>query len=195
MKNNLKSTNVMVKISMLAGIAAVLMYLSFPILPAFNWLEIDFSDLPALIGAFAYGPLVGVIIETIKILIKFLIKPSVTAGIGELANLIIGISFIIPVGLIYKRNRTRKTAVFGLITGTISMAVFGLLANFFIMIPLYSKFMPQLKESAYLTNYIFYGVLPFNLIKGAVVSAVTILIYKKVSNLILKENIKTRVNA
>jgi riboflavin transporter len=188
MKNISKSTNLMVKISLLSAIAAVFMYFDFPVLPAFPWLKIDLSDVPALIGAFAYGPIAGVIIEGFKIFLRFLAKGTQTGGVGELANFIIGASFVVPAGLIYRRNKTRKNAIVSMVAATVVMSVVGVFANLFIMVPLYSNFMPALKESSYVTNYMLYGVLPFNLIKGVLVSVVTLLIYKRVSVIILRES-------
>jgi riboflavin transporter len=178
----------MLKISLLSAVAALLMYFDFPILPAFDWLKIDFSDVPALIGAFAYGPIAGVVIEGLKILLKFLLQGTRTGGVGELANFIIGASFVIPAGLIYARNKTRKTAAIGLVAATISMSVVAALANYFVFVPLYSNFLPALKENSYVITYMTYGVLPFNLIKGTMISVITLLIYKKVSVIILRES-------
>jgi riboflavin transporter len=188
MKNVSKTTNLMVKISFLSAIAALFMYFDFPILPAFDWLKIDVSDIPALIGAFAYGPVAGIIIEGFKIFLRFLLKGTQTGGIGELANFIIGASFVVPAGLIYARNKTRKSAIISMVAATISMAVVGILANYFILVPLYKNFLPALKESSFVLKYLLYGVFPFNLIKGVLVSGVTLLIYKKVAILILRES-------
>jgi riboflavin transporter FmnP len=178
----------MVKISFLTAIAAIFMYYDFPILPAFNWLKIDFSDIPALIGAFAYGPIAGIVIEGLKINIRFLMKGSETGGIGELANFIIGVSFVVPAGLIYTKNKTRKNAIISMVIATVAMSVVGALANIYLLIPLYVNFLPALKESSYVIKYITYGVVPFNLIKGILVSGITLLIYKKISVIILRES-------
>jgi riboflavin transporter len=187
MKNVSITTNLMVKISLLSAIAAIFMYFDFPILPAFDWLKIDFSDIPALIGAFAYGPMVGAIIEGFKIFLRFLLKGTQTGGVGELANFIIGASFVVPAGFIYAKNKTRKNAIISMILSTLSMALVGVLANYYILVPLYSNFMPALKESSFVLKYMLYGVMPFNLIKGIMVSGITLIIYKRVSILILRE--------
>lgn len=194
MKNVSRTTNLMVKISLLSAIAAIFMYFDFPILPAFDWLKIDFSDIPALIGAFAYGPVVGVIIEGFKIFLRFLLKGTQTGGVGELANFIIGASFVVPAGLIYAKNKTRKNAIISMILSTLSMALVGVLANYYILVPLYSNFMPALKESSFVLKYMLYGVMPFNLIKGIMVSGITLIIYKRVSVLILRETVANNKN-
>jgi riboflavin transporter len=193
MNNVSKKTNVLVKVSLLSAIAAVLMYIDFPILPAFDWLKIDLSDIPALIGAFAFGPVAGIIIEAFKILLKMLLKGTQSGGIGELANFIIGIAFVVPAAMLYKGNKTRRTALVGLAVGTIAMSVVGLLANYYLLIPLYKNFLPALKESSYVMKYMFYGVLPFNLIKGVMVAAVTLVIYKKIAVILRAEGMNTTV--
>lgn len=192
MSNNKISTNKLIKISLLSAIAVVIMYFEFPILPAFDWLKIDFSDIPALIGAFAYGPITGVVIEALKLALRFFLKGTQTGGIGELANFIIGAAFMIPAGLIYSRNKTRKNAIIAMITASIIMTVAGALANLYLLIPLYKNFLPALKEQAYVVNYLMYGVIPFNLIKGVAVSAITLIIYKKVSVLIIRESVSNK---
>ena len=86
--------NKMVKVSLLTGIAFILMFFDFPVLPMFPWLRIDLSDVPALMGAFAFGPLAGILIEFLKVTMNFLLQGSSTGGVGELANFIIGASFV-----------------------------------------------------------------------------------------------------
>lgn len=188
MKNVSRTTNLMVKVSFLSAIAAIFMYFDFSILPAFDWLKIDLSDIPALIGAFAYGPTAGVTIEGFKIFLRFLLKGTQTGGIGELANFIIGAAFVVPAGFIYAMKKTRKNAIVGMTAATLSMAIVGIIANYFILIPLYKNFLPALKESSYVVKYMIYGVLPFNIIKGVLDSVITLLIYKKVAVLILRES-------
>lgn len=189
MNNNKKiSTNLLIKIALLSAIAVVLMYFDFPILPGFDFLKIDLSDVAALIGAFAYGPIVGAIIELIKNILILLVKGSTSVGIGEVANLIIGVSLIVPAALIYSKNKTRKTAVKGLIAGTITMSIVGALANYFVFIPMYKAYLPSLNTTIGIVEYLTYGIIPFNLIKGTLVSIVTVLIYKYVAKLILRES-------
>src|SRR5574344_812846 len=120
-RTNVKSgTNVrtMVQIAMLSAVATVLMLVEFPlpfIAPSFY--ELDFSEVPVLIGAFAMGPLAGAIIELIKILLNFVLNGTMTAGVGELANFLMGCAFVVPAGIIYKKSKTKKNAVIGMVTG------------------------------------------------------------------------------
>ena len=181
------STNTLIKMSLLSAIAAVLMVFEFPILPGFTFLGMDLSDVAALIGAFAYGPLAGVIIEGMKNILYILYKGTNSAGIGQLANFIIGCSIVVPAGFIYSRNRTRKSAIIGLLAGVVTMSIGGVLANYFIFIPMYKEFMPSLKTASGIVEYLTYGIIPFNLIKGVIVSAVTVLLYKYVEVFIVNE--------
>ena len=186
MKNISKSTNLTVKIAVLSAMALLLTYFEFPILPAFPFLKIDLGDIPALIGAFAFGPLVGIAIEALKNVLAASIK-STTGGIGELANFLIAGSFIGSASFFYIKNKTRKTAIISLSFSVIVMIVVGILANYFILIPLYSKFMP-----INVPYYLVYAVIPFNLIKGIIISVVTMLIYKRVSVLIHAESLNSK---
>ncbi|WP_040210659.1 ECF transporter S component [Clostridium polynesiense] len=183
MNNNVtRATNYLVKAAMLSAIAVIFMYFDFPVLPTVPFLKIDFSDVPALIGGFALGPLAGVIIEAFKIFLIFLIKGSGTGGVGEFANFIIGVSFIFPASFIYQRRRNIKSALIGMIISTLSMSLAGVIANYYVLIPLYLKSAPSYEM-------MMYGIVPFNLIKGVMVSASTLAIYKKVSPIIQKENL------
>ncbi len=185
--------NGIVKIGLLSAIAFVLMLLEFPLplFPAF--LKMDISDLPALIGGFALGPVAAILIELVKNLLHFIFK-STTGGVGNLANFIVGISFTAPAAIVYVRNKSRKSAVIGMIVGTISLLIMSSLANYYVMIPLYSKlFSMELvmdlmtKANKYIVDvktYIIFAVIPFNLIKAIITSGITLLLYKKVSPLL-----------
>ncbi|GKU23338.1 ECF transporter S component [Clostridium folliculivorans] len=182
--------NVQIKIALLGTIAFLLMFLEFPILPAAPFLKIDFSDLPALLGTFALGPIAGIAVELIKNILVVLIKGTSTAGIGEFANFVIGAVWVIVAGFIYKRNRTIKGAILGLSLGTIALTIAGLLGNYYIFLPLYNKIVPVLSPE--IINYLVTIILPFNLIKGVGVSVVTLVLYKKVSPILYNE---TTINA
>jgi len=179
------------KISLLSAIAFLLMvFLEFPLplFPAF--LKFDLSDLPALVGGFAMGPLTGIIIEFLKNLLHFLFR-STTGGVGNLANFIVGIGFVVPASMVYSANRTKKGALMGMAVGTIAMTLLASLANYYVLIPLYAKvysmdailnMMSQANKAIVdLKTYIVYAVIPFNILKAVVVSVITLLIYKKVS--------------
>lgn len=177
MKNN--KTNKIVKIGIFAAVSAVLMVLEFPF-PFFpGFLKFEISDVPALIGSFSMGPLVGVIIELIKNLIKILIKGTSTAGIGELANFSIAAVWVFVAGVIYKKKKSKKSAIIALAVSVISMSLFGAFLNYTVLLPLYGKAFGM--EFGNLAIYAVSIILPFNLLKGSIVSVLTFLLYKNVS--------------
>lgn len=166
----------MVKIGVLAALSYIIMFLEFP-LPFFPpYLKIDLGDIPAIIGAFAFGPLAGVIVEFIKNLLHLITKTE-TGGIGELANFLSGASFVIAAALIYFKNKNKKTAIIGLGVGTVVMTIVMCLANYYILLPFYLGSAPSPDN----INLILTTTLPFNLVKGIIVSIITALIYKSLS--------------
>lgn len=198
-KVNYKSTRVMVQIAMLSAVAIVLMMFKFPLPFAPSFYKLDFSELPVIIGAFAIGPVAGAIIEMIKILLNFLVDGSTTAGVGEFANFVIGCAYVLPAALIYSRQKSKKSAVIGLIVGTGLMTVAGCVINAYVLLPAYaaafhweisalielgSAVNPAIHS---LWSFVLLAVAPFNLVKGSLVSGITLLIYKKISA-ILKGN-------
>ena len=189
-------TREIVTIGMLGAIAVVLMLFEIPLPFAPPFYEIDFSEVPVLVGCFALGPVAGVLIEFVKILLNLIINGSATAGVGELANFCIGCSFCIPAGIIYKRKKTKKGAMIGLISGTLIMTFLGCFINAYIMLPTYAKAFKipiegliemGTKVNASITDlftFVMFAVVPFNLLKGVLVSIIVILIYKKISPII-----------
>lgn len=187
------SAKVIAKVGVLSAVATVLMLFDFPLWFAPNFYQLDFSEVPVLLGTFALGPVAGISIEFVKILINFVLNGTDTGGIGELANFIVGCSFVIPAGYIYKHKKSFNTAIIGLVAGTIALATVGSLINYYILLPVYSKVygapiqafidMGSLLNPAIndLKTFVLYAVVPFNLFKGTVVSAITLLIYKKIS--------------
>lgn len=184
-------------ISIMSALAAVLMLFDFPLtFIAPSIYKMDLSDLPALIGTFAYGPIAGTIIEILKILIKIIIKPTSTAFIGELSNLLCGLALCIPAGIIYMKKHTFKGAVEAIIIGAISYVLLGSAMNYLFIIPAFAKMfntpleaiidmgtqiIPFVKDKL---TFCLICVAPFNLIKIVVVSILTLLLYKRISNLI-----------
>lgn len=186
MNSSYKSVNKMIKISLLVAMAVVLMYFDFPVIPLFPWLKIDLSEVPALMGGFAYGPLTGGVIIILKVLLRFLIKGTETGFIGEIANIIVGVSLVVPAAWIYNRNKSKKSAIIGMIVGGIIMEVLGILANIYLLLPAYGMQM----EPAQLSQYVIIGLLPFNGVKALIVGVITYLLYKKVSLAIFKVDSK-----
>lgn len=181
-------TRQMVWTALLAALAALLMFLDMavPLFPSF--LKMDLSDVPALIGAFIWGPGAGVLIEAVKNGINAFTTTS--AGIGQVANFIMGSALVLPAGLIYRRWHTKKGAVTGLIFGTLFMASVAALANTFFLLPFYSRFVPMDKIVAMshavipaitdVKTLVLYGVVPFNIFKGGIVSLATFALYKRI---------------
>ena len=191
------NTHKMIQIAMLGAIATVLMLFEFPmpfLAPSFY--ELDFSELPVLIGGFAMGPVAGILIEALKILLHLLIKGTHTAFIGELGNFIIGCAMVVPASLIYQKIKTKKGAVIGLVCGTICMALIGAVVNAFLLLPAYGKAFGMPVEAFVemgaaihssvnsLFRFCLLLVTPFNLVKGAIISVLTMLLYKRISVLL-----------
>ena len=185
------STRNMVKISVLGVISMVLMFFDLSVWFAPPFLKLDIADLPSLIGAFAMGPMAGVITQFIKNILHILIQGSSTGGVGEISNFLVGSVFAYSAGIIYYRKKTFKRALLGLFVGVILMTFFASLSNYFVIFPLYSKILPldgiielASKLNRFVVDYkslILYAVVPFNILKGTVVSIITLLVYKKVS--------------
>lgn len=198
MKQNTKTTK-LVLTALLSAIAAVLMFFEFPltfIAPSFY--QFDFSELPVLIGTFMINPVAGIVIEAVKILLKLIIKGTSTGFVGELANFAVGCALVVVAGIIYKFKRTKLGAIIGMICGTFSMAIVAVFFNCFVLIPLYSAFMPieqiiQLgKDIIPLVNDTFtfclFCVAPFNIVKGIIISVIAFIVYKPLERLIHKIN-------
>lgn len=182
MKTKTLNTNRFIKLSLLSAIAVILMYIDFPVIPIFPWLKIDLSDVPALMGAFAFGPLAGVIIELMKNLLILIVKGTGTGFVGELANFLVGVALVWPAALVYKKNRTKKTAILGMVLGVLCIEVVGILANVYLLLPAYGMAMSK----AELMQYVTVGLIPFNGIKSILVCGITYALYKKVSVSIFK---------
>lgn len=180
--NTSKKLSINIKIGILSAIAFILMMFEVPIVPAFPWLQVDLSDVPALIGAFAFGPVAGVVIELLKNVLKMLLMGTSTGGVGELANFLIGIAFVVPAAIVYKKGNTKKLAIVGMLVGTVAIVLMGILANIFILLPLYGMKM----TATQLTSYIIAGIIPVNIIKAVLDSVVTYILYKKLATTMFK---------
>lgn len=189
MKNKTATaTRKMVTIAMFSALSYVLMILKFPV-AYLGFLELEFSDIPALVGGLAFGPISAVMIELIKNLIK-LITNTATGGVGELANFLISASFMLVSCGLYKCLKCRcKLAIsFGL--GTIAMAIIGGVMNYFVLLPLYATLMtggmPDILNGAARTipaidsslKLVVIGITPFNIFKGIYISVIGYYLYK-----------------
>ena len=183
------STRTITITALLASISYILAFIELPVPLSPSFARMDLSDIPALIGAFALGPVIGVIIELIKNILQLL--STSTAGVGELANFLIGASYVWIAGFIYKYKRTKKGAISSYIISSIVMGVVATIVNYFILLPLFETFMPLDQLIASFSEFlpfiqtkldvVLYNVLPFNVIKGLVVGLVTMVVYKKLT--------------
>lgn len=182
-----------VQVGMLAAIAVVLMLFEIPLPFAPSFYEIDFSEVPVMIGTFAMGPLAGAAIELVKILLNFFINGTTTAGVGEVANFLIGCALVVPAGIVYRRKRTRKGAIIGMAAGTVFMTLLGCVLNAYVLLPTYAAAFQLPIDSLVamgtavngsitdLFTFVAFAVAPFNILKGVLVSLIVFLIYKKIS--------------
>ena len=134
-------TRKLVGTAMLAAVSVVLMFLAFPVPLMPSFIKLDLAELPALIASFAYGPLAGAAVCLVKNLIS-LMKSS-SGGVGTLCNFLLGVCFVVPAGLIYKYNRTRRGALIGALAGAAIMAVLSIFVNYYVVYPIYTAFMPM----------------------------------------------------
>lgn len=200
------NTRKVAMIGMFSAIAMILHLFDFPLPFAPGFYKLDFSELPILVGTFAFGPAAGVMMEFVKILLKLLIKGTSTAFVGDLANFVIGCSFILPASVIYAFRKNKKSAILACITGTLIMTVFGTAFNAIYLLPAFSRLYgmpldqllamgtavnPLAKEGS-IVSFVAACVAPLNLIKGASVSLVTLLIYKPLSPVIKSGYIKVK---
>ena len=168
--------------------------LDFPLLfLAPEFYKLDFSELPVLLCGFYLGPSATVICEGVKILLKLILKSTSTAFVGDLANFVVGCSFVLPATIWYHAHKSKHSAVIGLILGTISMSVFGSAFNAIYLLPKFSQLFGLPLENIVamggaingnihsVTTFVLFAVAPLNLIKGASVSVLTMLLYKRVA--------------
>ena len=185
------------QIAMLGAVSAVLMYLQFPvpfIAPPF--FHINFAEVPVLIGGFAMGPVAGAVIELIKIVINLIFKGTQTMFISEFASLLMGCAMVVPAAIYYKSKKTKNNAIIALIIGSVCTTAVTTLANAFLTLPAYAKVMgvdisvivamgTAVRGSATsLLTFCLYIVAPFNIIKAALNSIVTLLLYKRIRKVI-----------
>ena len=195
-QNHLLSVRNVTVMAMFGALAAVLMIFEVPlpfIAPSFYGMDI--SEVPVLVGTFALGPVAGVVMELVKILVKLILKPTSTGFVGEFANFCFGCSL----------KKTKKGAVMGMAAGTVIMTIVAVILNAVVMLPFYSHFMPLdtiIAAGAAINpaisnvwTFVILAVGPFNILKGAIVSLLTALVYKRVSVIIHSDSGRRAVKA
>lgn len=197
-KSRKMSIDTIAKVSILGALAFLVMLFEIPLPFAPSFYKLGFDEVIVLIGGFALGPWAAVCIEGLKIVLNLLYNGTITAGTGELSNFLIGLALVLPATLIYRGNKTIKSAVIGLLVGTITMAILGALINYFIILPAYAYFMKIPLEGLIaagtavnpsingMLSFVLLATVPFNLLKGILVSIVVFISYKKVSPLLKK---------
>ena len=203
-KNYFSATRIAM-IALFSALAGVLYILNFSIPFAFpGFLEFRFSDVPVLIGTFALGPVAGCIIVVFMVLIKLVIVSTSTYFVGDLADILVGFALVIPVGLIYNKNRTFKGALLGLGVGSLVSTALAVLLNRILLVPAYVALMfggswepilgmmtplfPNCTRENFYSLYLWVSVLPFNLLRCLVASLLTLLVYKRISRAINRLN-------
>lgn len=181
-------------VGMLGALSMVLMLINFPLPFAPTFLKFDIAELPALFAGFFLGPVYGVLVVLVKILLKIVIQGSETAFVGEFSNIVGSSIFVLTAAIIYMKNRTKKGAIIGMIVSSIVVSILFIFVNAYVMFPMYvklygmpweaiigmgSKANPLIKDT---TTLMLYGVFPFNLIKHFATSIITALIYKRSAN-------------
>lgn len=193
MTKKVLTTKNLTMIAMLSAISAVLMVfeIQLPFSPSF--VKFDFSDLPVMLGGFLIGPFAGGIIVFMKILLHFLLNGTTSFFVGDLSNLLLTLSFVLPASFIYQQKKTKKTTIQGLLVSIICTSLLAIIFNLFLIFPLYLKVlnlkMVDLINMIHVVNplvkdvftMIVFSLLPFNLFKYSIVSMITMLSYKKLS--------------
>jgi len=185
-------------VAMFAAMAGVLMTLEIPLFFAPSFYKLDLSEIPVLICAFYLGPVSGVVCELLKVVLKLLLKGTSSAFVGDFANFAVGCAFVLPASVLYQGVKTKKGAVWALACGTLVMTVFGSLFNAYYLIPkfaeLYGMPLDAIVAAGAAINpaikgvgtLVLFAVVPFNLLKGVVDSALTFLLYKRVEKLFFR---------
>ena len=201
-RHRLSTTRTITCIAMFSAIAALLHIFDFalPIAPSFY--KLDLSELPVMICTFYLGPVSGVVCEFLKILLKLLIKGTSTAFVGDFANFVVGCTFILPASMIYHARPGKKTALIGMAVGTLIMTVFGSAFNAIYLLPKFSELFGLPLDTIVgmgtavngainsVSTLVLFAVVPFNLLKGIVVSALTFLLYKRISPILHRNDAK-----
>ena len=180
----------------LTAVAGILQLIEIPVPFMPTFIKFDFSDLPAILGAFSMGPVCGILICLIKNVLHLFI--TTTGGVGELSNFLLGVAFVLPAGLIYRHKKSRRSALIGSLLGAVIMGAFSVVSNYFLVYPVYYNFMP---EEAVLGAYQVIAPsmksilqclvcfnMPFTIVKGLFSVVITFLVYKHISPILKGTN-------
>lgn len=188
-------TRTITQVAMLGAVAGVLMNFEFPIpFLAPSFYQLDFSEIPVLVGTFAMGPVAGVLIELVKILVHLVTKGTITAGVGDVANFLFGCAYVVPAGLLYRYHhvKSRKHAIAGMAAGTALTTILACFMNAFVLLPAYGKAFGMPIEAFIemgtavhssvnsLLGFVALIIVPFNLFKYILTSVIVFFIYKRI---------------
>ena len=202
-RKKLGSTHYVTYTAVFAAMAGVLMTFEIPLFFAPSFYKFDFSELPVMICTFYLGPVSGVVCEFLKILLKLLLKGTSTAFVGDLANFLVGCSFVLPASICYQATLSKKGAIVSLGVGTLVMTVFGSLFNAWYLIPQFVRLYNIPLEGIIsmgtavnasitdLKTLVLFAIVPFNLLKGLLISLLTFLLYKRVEKVFFRRTPKT----
>ena len=190
-KRNANAMFNLTRCGLLAAMAVILYYIEIPVVAFY---KLDLSTMPAILAGFAMGPVQGAAVVIVKNLVHML--GTSTACVGEMADILMSCAFVIPASLLYRRNKTRKGALKAMLSGAAAMIVAAVLVNYFILIPAYQVLMNLPLEVIIgmgqkvlsfvdsTLKLVIFITAPFNLLKAAVLSGTTYLLYKRVSPLL-----------
>ncbi len=197
-RENLVYTRNITMTALLATISYVLAFLELPVPLSPSFARMDLSDLPALIGTFTFGPATGVMIELIKNVLQLL--STSTGGIGELANFLMGASYVLSAGFIYKNKKTKKMAIWACVISSAIMGIVATIVNYFILLPLFETFMPLDQLIASFGEFlpfiqtkldiVLFNAFPFNILKGLIIGGITMMLYRKLAPILKGEIVK-----
>ncbi len=197
-RENLVYTRNITMTALLATISYVLAFLELPVPLSPSFARMDLSDLPALIGTFTFGPATGVMIELIKNVLQ--LPSTSTGGIGELANFLMGASYVLSAGFIYKNKKTKKMAIWACVISSAIMGIVATIVNYFILLPLFETFMPLDQLIASFGEFlpfiqtkldiVLFNALPFNILKGLIIGGITMMLYRKLTPILKGEIVK-----
>ncbi len=195
-RKRMSDTHYVTYTAVFASMAGVLMLVELPLFFAPGFYKMDLSELPVLICTFYLGPVAGVVAELLKVCVKLLLKGTTTAFVGDFANFAVGCSFVLPASVVYHASPSRKSAILGLAVGTLVMTVFGSAFNAIYLLPRFAALYGMPMEAIIgmgtkvnpaitsVSTLVLFAVVPFNLLKGFVVSLLTALLYKRISPLL-----------
>jgi riboflavin transporter len=183
------NSRALVSIGMLSSIGYILMLLNFPLPPFPNFLMIDFSDIPALLAVLIFGPIAGVLVELFKNILHYYMTGSSTGvPVGHIANFIAGTIFVLSTYLIFKKLKSKRGMAIALVGASLVMAILMSILNYFVILPAYTFFLNVPAMSAPETRQmVISAILPFNLVKGLIVTGMFMILNARLHNWIRKQ--------